>query len=189
MKQGHPGRAAWTSNPTEERSSACDHRSLPQHLREKVSRNLPDPGVSGPQAVEQSEDFTEPRPILHRLRCSRVQRLDGLPPNSPAGVRPDGRRIVARGPDRARHRLSRPCRRHSRRQRPEPSRSNKAQRVKRELFEMREMDLAAVRRIQIRALRSLQRPLYDRMRNTETLGKRPVTPIPIVGEQPAEDIS
>jgi hypothetical protein len=73
---------------------AYDHGSLPQHLREKVSRYLPDPNISGPEAVEQSEDFTELRPILHRLRCSRVQRLDGLPPNSPVGVRPDWRRLV-----------------------------------------------------------------------------------------------
>jgi hypothetical protein len=30
---------------------------LPQHLREKISSYLPDPSVSGPEAVEQGEDF------------------------------------------------------------------------------------------------------------------------------------
>jgi hypothetical protein len=77
---------------------------------------------------------------------------------------------------------------YARRQRTEPSGSNKAECMKRELLEVREMDFATIHRIQIRALRPLQRPLYDRVRNTETLRKRPVAPSPIMGEQPAEDI-
>jgi len=60
--------------------------------------------------------------------------------------------------------------------------------MKRKLLEVRKMDFATVGGIQIRALRSLQRPLYDRMRNMETLGKRPVAPGPVVSEQPAEDV-
>ena len=60
--------------------------------------------------------------------------------------------------------------------------------MKRELLEVGEMDFATVHRIQIRALRSLQRSLYNRVRNTETLRKRPVAPSLIVGKQPAEDI-
>lgn len=60
--------------------------------------------------------------------------------------------------------------------------------MKREFLEVREMDFAPVGRIQIRTLRSLQRPLHDRVRNAETFSKRPVGPSPIVGEQPAEDI-
>jgi hypothetical protein len=61
--------------------------------------------------------------------------------------------------------------------------------VKCELLEVREMDLAPVRRIKIRPLRSLQRSLYDRMRDTKPLRKRPVAPGPIVGEQPTEDVN
>jgi hypothetical protein len=60
--------------------------------------------------------------------------------------------------------------------------------VKRELLAVREVNFATVHRIQIRALRSLQRSLYDRMRNAKTLRKRPVAPGPIVGEQSAEDV-
>jgi hypothetical protein len=41
--------------------------------------------------------------------------------------------------------------------------------MKRELLEVREMDFATVRPIQIRPLRSLQRSLDDRVWNTETL--------------------
>jgi hypothetical protein len=60
--------------------------------------------------------------------------------------------------------------------------------VKRELLEVREVNFATVHRIQICALRSLQRSLYDRVRNAKTLRKRPVAPGPIVGEQSAEDV-
>jgi hypothetical protein len=60
--------------------------------------------------------------------------------------------------------------------------------VKCELLEMRAMDFATVHGIQIRALRSLKRSLYDRVRNAKTLRKRPVAPGPIVGEQPTEDV-
>jgi len=60
--------------------------------------------------------------------------------------------------------------------------------MKRELLKVREMDFATVHRIQVRTLGSLQRPLYDRVRNPKTLRKRPVAPGPIVGEQPTEDV-
>ncbi len=60
--------------------------------------------------------------------------------------------------------------------------------MKRKLLEVREMDFAAFHRIQIHALHSLQRSLYDWMRNMEPLRKRSVAPGPIMGEQSAEDI-
>ncbi len=117
-----------------------------------------------------------------------MQRLNRLSSNSAVGIRPDRRRLVTRGADRAHHRLRRPGRWHAYRQRTQPTRSDKAEGVKRELLEVREMDFATVHRIQIRALRSLKRPLDDRMRNTKPLRKRPVAPSLIVGEQPTEDV-
>jgi len=60
--------------------------------------------------------------------------------------------------------------------------------VKRELFEMRKVDFAAIYGVQIRALRSRQRPLHGWMWNMETISERPVAPSPIVGDQPAEDV-
>jgi len=60
--------------------------------------------------------------------------------------------------------------------------------MKRELLEVREMDCATVHRTQVRTLGSLQRPLYNRMRDAKTFRKRPVTPGSIVGEQSTEDV-
>lgn len=60
--------------------------------------------------------------------------------------------------------------------------------MKRELLEVRELDFATLRDVQVRALRALQRPLDNRVWNMEKLGKRPVGPHSIVGNQATENI-
>jgi hypothetical protein len=157
--------------------------------RKEILSHISDPGVTDPQAVEQCQDFTQVRPISDGHGCRPVQRFNGLAPRLPVGIRPYRRGLVAGRADRLVHRRCRPCRRNPPRESPQSGGCQKTKRVDGELFEVRKVHSAARGRIEARILRSQERPLDNRVRNTETLGERPVAPISVVGKQPAEDVN
>jgi hypothetical protein len=72
--------------------------------------------------------------------------------------------------------------------RAELRRRDEAQRVDRGLLEVRPVDLAPIRRVEVHLLRPRQCALDDRVRNPEALRKRPVAPLPALREEPSENV-
>jgi len=157
-------------------------------LGEKVAGHPSDPCIARPKAVEKSEELAELGPGLDGLGSGRVQRFDRLASHTALREGPHGRRLIAGGADRAGHRLRRPSRRDPGHQGPELRRRNEAQRVDRELLEVRTVNLAPIRRVQVRPLRPRQGALDDGVRNPEALGKRSVAPRLTPREEPGENV-
>lgn len=131
-----PHRAAGQGSPlrppTEANSSAQGRSPVMQHPQEKLPGHLSDPSVAGPQTVEQRKNLAQLRPVLNRLGRRGMQRLDHLASHLAASVGPHRGWLVARGANRAGHRLRRPGRGHARHESTQLSGGDEAQRVKRD---------------------------------------------------------